>query len=50
MTEENLRRVRTLIAQGLTVRKAAALGFMVSETSLFAVLGDEGVNAPDRTT
>ncbi|HYG87803.1 MAG TPA: recombinase family protein [Azospirillum sp.] len=49
VTEEKLRRARTLIAQGLTVREAAAR-IKVGKTALYAALGEETVNASDRST
>lgn len=47
VTEEKLRRARTLIAQGITVREAAAR-IKVGKTALYAALGEETVNASDR--
>jgi transposase len=44
--EEKLRRAKTLIAQGLTVREAAAR-IKVSKTALYAALGEEAANASD---
>lgn len=49
VTEEKLRRARTLITQGLTVREAAAR-IKVSKTALYAALGEETVIASDRST
>ncbi|MGL4968490.1 MAG: recombinase family protein [Inquilinus sp.] len=49
VTEEKLRRARTLIAQGLTVREAAAR-IKVGKTALYAALGEETVNASHRST
>jgi DNA invertase Pin-like site-specific DNA recombinase len=46
VTEEKLRRAKTLIAQGLTVREAAAR-IKVSKTALYAALGEEAANASD---
>lgn len=44
VTEEKLRRAKTLIAQGLTVREAAAR-IKVGKTALYAALGEEAINA-----
>lgn len=49
VTEEKLRRARTLITQGLTVREAAAR-IKVGKTALYAALGEETVIASDRST
>jgi DNA invertase Pin-like site-specific DNA recombinase len=49
VTEEKLRRARSLIAQGLTVREAAAR-IKVGKTALYAALGKEAPNAYDRST
>ena len=49
VTEERLRRARTLIAQGLTVREAAAR-VKVGKTALYAALGAQTVNASDHST
>jgi len=49
VTEERLRRARTLIAQGLTVREAAAR-VRVGKTALYAALGAQTVNASDHST
>jgi hypothetical protein len=49
VTEEKLHRARTLIAQGLTVREAAAR-IKVGKTALYATLGEETVDASDRST
>jgi DNA invertase Pin-like site-specific DNA recombinase len=46
VTEKNLQRIRTLIAQGLTVREAAAR-IKVSKTALYATLSEETSNASD---
>lgn len=46
ITEEKLRRARALIAQGLTVREAAAR-IKVGKTALYAALGEEPENDPD---
>lgn len=46
VTEEKLRRARTLIAQGLTVREAAAR-IKVGKTALYAALGEETMDASD---
>jgi DNA invertase Pin-like site-specific DNA recombinase len=43
VTEDKLRRARALIAQGLTVREAAAR-IKVSKTALYAALGEKGGN------
>ena len=47
VTEEKLRRARTLIAQGVTVREAAAR-IKVSKTALYAALGEPTSDASDR--
>jgi transposase len=44
ITDEKLRRAKTLIAQGLTVREAATR-IKVSKTTLYAALGDDAVGA-----
>ncbi|MGF7172772.1 transposase [Azospirillum doebereinerae] len=49
MTEEKLRRARTLISQGLTVREVAAR-IKVGKTALYAALGAGAENAPDCST
>lgn len=49
VTEEKLRRARTLIPQGLTVREAAAR-IKVGKTALYTALGEGAVNASDRST
>jgi DNA invertase Pin-like site-specific DNA recombinase len=49
VTEEKLRRARSLIAQGLTVREAAAR-IKVGKTALYAALGKETPNAYDHST
>jgi DNA invertase Pin-like site-specific DNA recombinase len=49
VTEERLRRARTLIAQGLTVPEAAAR-VRVGKTALYAALGAQTVNASDHST
>jgi transposase len=49
VTEEKLRRARTLIGQGLTVREAAAR-IKVGKTALYAALGEETVNAASPST
>ena len=49
MTEEKLRRAKILIAQGLTVREAAAR-IKVGKTALYTALGEEVVNVSDRST
>lgn len=46
VTEEKLRRARALIAQGLTVREAAAR-IKVGKTALYAALGEETPDASD---
>ncbi|WP_211098853.1 recombinase family protein [Azospirillum doebereinerae] len=49
VTEEKLRRARTLISQGLTVREVAAR-IKVGKTALYAALGAGAENAPDCST
>lgn len=49
VTEEKLRRARTLIAQGLTVREAAAR-IKVGKTALYAALGEEAPAPSDCPT
>lgn len=49
VTEEKLRRARTLIAQGLTVREAAAR-IKVGKTALYAALGEPTSDASDHPT
>ena len=49
VTEEKLHRARTLIAQGLTVREAAAR-IKVGKTALYAALGERTSDASDRPT
>ena len=44
VTDEKLRRAKTPIAQGLTVREAAAR-IKVGKTTLYAALGDNAVGA-----
>ncbi|HYD69312.1 recombinase family protein [Azospirillum sp.] len=46
VTEEKLRRAKSLIAQGLTVREAAAR-IKVGKTALYAALDEEPENASD---
>lgn len=49
VTEEKLRRARMLIAQGLTVREAAAR-IKVGKTALYAALGEASEDASDLST
>lgn len=49
VTEEKLRRARTLMAQGLTVREVAAR-IKVGKTALYTALGPGAENAPDCST
>lgn len=49
ITEEELRHAKTLIAQGLLVRKAAAR-IKVGKTALYAALREETLDASDRLT
>ena len=49
VTEEKLRRARTLIAQGLTVREAAAR-IKVGKTALYAALGEASEDASELST
>ena len=49
VTEEKLRRAKTLIAQGLTVREAAAR-IKVGKAALYAALGEEPENASEPST
>lgn len=49
VTEEKLRRARTLMAQGLTVREVAAR-IKVGKTALYAALGAGAENTPDCST
>lgn len=49
VTEEKLRRARTLMAQGLTVREVAAR-IKVGKTALYAALGAGAENAPGCST
>jgi hypothetical protein len=46
VTEDKRRWARTLIAQGLTVREAAAR-IKVGKSALYAALGEEAVGASD---
>ena len=48
MTEEKLHRAKTLIAQGLTVREAAAR-IKVGKTALYAALGEAAEDASDHS-
>lgn len=48
VTDDKLRKARTLIAQGLTVREAAAR-IKVGKTALYAALGEEPENAANRS-
>lgn len=49
VTEEKLRRARTLIAQGVTVREAAAR-IKVDRTALYAALGEASEDASELST
>lgn len=49
VTEEKLRRARTLIAQGFTVREAAAR-IKVGKTALYVALGEGASDASDHPT
>jgi hypothetical protein len=48
VADEKLRRARTLITQGLTVREAAAR-IKVGKTTLYGALGEDTVDASDRS-
>ena len=49
VTEEKLRRAKTLFAQGLTVREVAAR-IKVGKAALYAALGADAESAPERST